>query len=420
MQRKDEEVSAFISGENICPESETYFQDISIVSEGAFCLIAKAKRYGRWWALKGLKAEFRHSSVHIALLRKEFEILISMQHPGIVVGVSWEQVADVGDCIVMEWIDGQTLREWLATKPNRPARYRIAAQMMDALEYVHDKQTAHRDLKPSNILITRNGTNVKLIDFGLSDTDTHAILKQPVGTAGYVAPEQRTSSVADVRNDIFSLGCIFTEMHLGGLYAPIVRRCKSPVAERRYRNIAALRRAMRRAQNWKRTGIAALLCGIFFGALTLAFQQIPKDAEIYAVADSLQKNVEQNQKTSDSLRTELEKLQPQLDFANEELKRKTEHDEHIKRIIADGKRRMNAIAAYNLDQLTTVEVGLKVYNETTNALLAFWEKYPTQFPDISETDAATIRTVLAEHYTLCIRPMKTKLKKLERESHHSL
>ena len=61
---------------------------------------------------------------------------------------------------------------------------------MDALEYIHGKQTAHRDLKPSNIMITRNGQHVKLIDFGLSDTDDYAVYKQPAGTEGYISPEQ--------------------------------------------------------------------------------------------------------------------------------------------------------------------------------------------------------------------------------------
>ena len=59
--------------------------------------------------------------------------------------------------------------------------------------YIHAKQIVHRDLKPSNIMITHNGNHVKLIDFGLSDNDDFALLKQPAGTPGYISPEQIVS-----------------------------------------------------------------------------------------------------------------------------------------------------------------------------------------------------------------------------------
>lgn len=68
-------------------------------------------------------------------------------------------------------------------------------------------------LKPSNVMITHNGGYVKLIDFGLADTDSHTILKQPAGTLSYMAPEQAQMAQADVRNDIYSLGVIMQEMN---------------------------------------------------------------------------------------------------------------------------------------------------------------------------------------------------------------
>lgn len=70
-------------------------------------------------------------------------------------------------------------------------------------------QVVHRDLKPGNVVITTNGHNAKILDFGLSDTDSYGILKQPAGTEEYMAPEQRCSHVPDCRNDLFSLGKSF-------------------------------------------------------------------------------------------------------------------------------------------------------------------------------------------------------------------
>lgn len=77
-------------------------------------------------------------------------------------------------------------------------------------------------------MITRNGHNVKLIDFGLADTDSYSDFKQPSGTKGYVSPEQRVERTTDCRNDIYSLGCIITDLRLGRLYNTLAQRCKAP------------------------------------------------------------------------------------------------------------------------------------------------------------------------------------------------
>lgn len=84
---------------------------------------------------------------------------------------------------------------------------------MNALEYMHSKQIIHRDLKPSNIMITHIGQNVKIIDFGLSDSDAFFILKHPAGTTGFIAPEQfMPDAKAEPRTDIFSLGMVIAEI----------------------------------------------------------------------------------------------------------------------------------------------------------------------------------------------------------------
>ena len=83
-------------------------------------------------------------------------------------------------------VDGMNLRQWLETaKPNKRERKRVMNQLIDAVSYMHANQVVHRDLKPDNVMITRNGENVKLIDFGLADMDQYANLKQPSCTPGY-------------------------------------------------------------------------------------------------------------------------------------------------------------------------------------------------------------------------------------------
>ena len=204
------------------------FSDFTPIPCKGFNILCKAKRYGRWWVLKGLKEPYRQDENYKNLLHKEFDILISLQHPNIVSAYSMEEIPEMGTCIVMEWIDGITLEHWNGRKTEGEG---IFLQLLDAVHYIHAKQIVHRDLKPSNIMITHNGNHVKLIDFGLSDTDDFAILKQPAGTPGYISPEQFVSQQADIRNDIFSIGCILEKILPGKSYTAIIKRCKAPIAQ---------------------------------------------------------------------------------------------------------------------------------------------------------------------------------------------
>lgn len=246
-----------------------HFTDFTPLPCKGYNTLCKAKRYGRWWMLKGLRKEYQQEENYKNLLHKEFDILISLQHPNIVSASSIEEVPQWGTCIVMEWIDGITLKEWNGER--NEGEY-IFLQLLDALHYIHAKQIVHRDLKPSNIMITHNGNHVKLIDFGLSDTDSYAILKQPDGTPGYISPEQATTRQADIRNDIYSIGCILEKMQLGNSYAPIIKRCKAP-SNMRYANVDEVKadflaRQKSQHQHTKRYTLLALACAVILGTLS--------------------------------------------------------------------------------------------------------------------------------------------------------
>ena len=252
------------------------FSDFTPIPCKGFNLLCKAKRYGRWWVLKGLKEQYRQDENYKNLLHKEFDILISLQHPYIVSAYSMEEIPEMGTCIVMEWIDGITLEHWSGRKTEGED---IFLQLLDAVHYIHAKQIVHRDLKPSNIMITHNGNHVKLIDFGLSDTDDFAILKQPAGTQGYISPEQLVSQQADIRNDIFSIGCILEKILPGKPYTAIIKRCKAPITQR-YANVDELKADFmahrnRHLSGIKRIAIAVLTCIILLGFISypLLYQQ---------------------------------------------------------------------------------------------------------------------------------------------------
>ena len=236
---------------NIIQEGEKNFTNFSELPSQGFNILIKAKRFGKWFLLKGLKEEYRHDPVYQKVLRKEFEIMASLSHPSVVSVFSLEEVHPYGTCIVMEYVDGITLVEFMLHPQSTDQRLRIFYNIMDAMRYIHANQVTHRDLKPSNILVTHNNRNVKIIDFGLSDTDYFSILKEPAGTQQYMSPEQQSGSTPDARNDIYSLGVILMNLNLGKSYQSVVKRCVAPI-EQRYADVDQLEKALDEVTNRKK------------------------------------------------------------------------------------------------------------------------------------------------------------------------
>lgn len=226
-------------------DSHVSSADFEIIhdSEEGFNVLYKVIKNGRFFVYKALKPEYRGNPVYEELLRKDFNIGFSLTHNNICQYYGMIDLPDIGKCIVMEWVDGCSLEELISRgRIDRTLAKKIICELCDALDYMHKKQILHRDLKPENILITFNGQNVKLIDFGLSDTDSYNVFKAPAGTRIYASPELLSGEPTDCRSDIWSLGMTIREMT--GYYGHVVSRCLRRDREKRYMTTADVKAAV--------------------------------------------------------------------------------------------------------------------------------------------------------------------------------
>ncbi len=194
------------------------YEIISKIGSGGMSDVYKAKchKLNRFVAIKVLKPEFASDQGFVSKFRMEAQSAACLSHPNIV------SIYDVGEengiyYIVMELIDGITLKKYIERKKKLEIResIEVAMQVARGLEAAHREHIVHRDIKPQNIMITREG-KVKVTDFGIARAaSSQTISSNTMGSVHYISPEQARGGYCDERSDIYSLGITMYEMLTG-------------------------------------------------------------------------------------------------------------------------------------------------------------------------------------------------------------
>jgi len=227
-------------------ETVSHYRVLSRLGSGGMGVVYEAEdiKLGRRVAMKFLPGEVASDRTAFERMQREARSASALDHPNIC------SIYELGEhdgqpFIVMQRLEGETLREWIARASKMDKRSRVngamdlAVQITRGLEAAHQKNIIHRDVKPENIFVTVRG-EVKILDFGLAkvvepqkepdvEADLTADTVAPgeggltltqtgakMGTAFYMSPEQIRGEKLDARSDLFSLGLVLFEMMTGG------------------------------------------------------------------------------------------------------------------------------------------------------------------------------------------------------------
>ncbi len=195
------------------------YEILEVIGTGGMAVVYKARchRLNRLVAIKILREEYTRDEEFRRRFHEESQTVATLSHPNIV-SVYDVSTTNDADYIVMELIDGITLKQYMEKKGvlNWKETLHFAIQIGKALDHAHSRGIIHRDIKPHNVMVLKNGS-VKVTDFGIARvmSKSNTLTKEALGSVHYISPEQAKGGRVDNRSDLYSLGVVMYEMMTG-------------------------------------------------------------------------------------------------------------------------------------------------------------------------------------------------------------
>ena len=195
------------------------YEILEVIGTGGMAVVYKARchRLNRLVAVKILKDDNLGDEDFRRRFHAESQAVAMLSHPNIV-SVYDVSTSIMADYIVMELIEGISLKEYMETRGtlNWKETLHFGIQIAKALEHAHSRGIVHRDIKPHNVMVLKNGS-VKVTDFGIARmmSKSNTLTKEALGSVHYISPEQAKGGRVDTRSDIYSLGVVMYEMMTG-------------------------------------------------------------------------------------------------------------------------------------------------------------------------------------------------------------
>ncbi len=252
----------------------SHYRILAEAGRGAMGVVYKAEDtdLGRMVALKFLPEELAAHPPALDRLRREARMIAALNHPGI---CTVHQLGEASGRVflVMEFLEGESLRERMARKPLSEGEFvDVAVQVAKALEAAHGEGMVHRDIKPDNLFLTKQGV-VKLMDFGLAklveEESGGAPQSSRTGTSGYMSPEQARGEALDARSDVYSLGKVLEELAPPKKLAPIVGKALDSDPGKRWQSASEMAAALEAARR-KRLPRAAMAVSLAVAVVAVA------------------------------------------------------------------------------------------------------------------------------------------------------
>lgn len=241
-----------------------------------FTAICQGKRV----IIKTLKPEFAEDDLCRENLKKEYELTSQLDNRFVRKALGFENIQGLGDCIIMEYIDGKSLAEHIRVGTlNEKQVKNVIIDLCDGLNYMHRNGIVHCDLKPENVMVTANDFRVKIIDIGLPEreykTDHELLIKENE----FIAPELFKGEEVDPRSDVYSLGKIIEfiiERNMLDQFSGVATHCIQFSREQRFDTVMEVKSEITKGYSYLKI-VLLVLALVLLGAA--AYLYIPKFIE---------------------------------------------------------------------------------------------------------------------------------------------